>query len=139
MNGKIRNYCFIALVFCLTACSSEHRLLRILKNNPHLYEIFRNDSIYVRDVRVTDSVFFFQKERDTIKLEYATIFRNSDTIRVRQSCPPCTTTITQQILQPTTRTIKEKGLKRTLREKLEDALIPLLCGFLIGFVINIKR
>lgn len=139
MNEKYRIVYVIALVFCFTACSSEHRLLRILKNNPHLYEIFRNDSVYIRDVRVTDSVFFFQKERDTIKLEYATIFRNSDTLRIRQSCPPCTTTITQQILQPTTRTIKEKGYKRTLREKLEDALVPLICGFLIGFIINIKR
>jgi|LauGreDrversion4_2_1035121.scaffolds.fasta_scaffold742375_2 hypothetical protein len=139
MNGKNRIYYFIALVFCLASCTAQHRLSRILKNNPHLYEIFRNDSIYVRDVRVTDSVFFFQKESDTIRLEYATIFRNSDTIRIRQSCPSCTTYISQQVIQPTQRTIKERGQKRTLREKLEDALLPLICGFLIGFIINIKR
>lgn len=139
MNDKFRIVLGIALVFCFTACSSEHRLLRILKNNPHLYEIFSNDSVSIRNVRITDSVFFFQKESDTIRLEYATIYRNSDTFRIRQSCPPCTTYITKQILQPTTRTIKEKGQKRTLREKLEDAILPLICGFLIGFILNIKR
>ena len=139
MNGTIRILLIYFMVFCAVSCSSEHRLLRILKNNPTLYEIFRNDSIYVRDVRVTDSVFFFQKEQDTIKFEYATIYRHADTLRIRQSCPPCTTYITKQILQPTQKYIKEKGYQRSLREKLEDSVLPLICGFLIGFIINIKR
>jgi len=139
MNGKIRNYCCIALVLCITSCSPSSRLLRILKNNPYIYENFRRDSIQIRNVRTTDSVFFFQKERDTIRFENATIYRESDTLRLVQSCPPCTTYLSKTILQPTQKIIKEKSVKRSLREKLEDALLALICGFFVGFIINIKR
>ena len=139
MNGKFRNYCYFALVLCITSCSPSDRLLRILKNNPNIYENYRRDSIQIRNVRTTDSVFFFQKERDTITFENATIYRESDTLRLVQSCPSCTTFITQQILQPSQKIIKEKSVKRSLREKLEDALLALICGFFVGFIINIKR
>ena len=139
MNGKIRYYCYLALVLCLASCSASDRLLRILKNNPHIYENFRRDSIQIRNVRTTDSVFFFQKERDTIRFENATIYRESDTLRLVQSCPPCTTYLSKTILQPTQKIIKEKSVKRSLREKLEDALLALICGFFVGLILNIKR
>ena len=82
--------------------------------------------------------FFFTKEKDTITLQNATIYRSSDTVRIRQSCPPCTTYIAKTILQPTERITKEKGFKRSLREKLEDAILPIILGILIALLIRRK-
>ena len=138
MDGRYRIFYTLCLVSCLTSCSSEHRLLRLLKNHPLLYETFRYDSIRVKTALVQDSIFFFHKEKDTLYFNNATIYRNSDTIRLRQSCPPCTTYITKQILQPTQKYIKEKGYKRSLREKLEDAIFPIIIGILFGFIVTRK-
>ena len=82
--------------------------------------------------------FFFTKENDTITFNNATIYRNSDTLRLVQSCPPCTTTITKQILQPTKEYFKEKRYQRSLREKLEDAIFPFIVGILVCALISKK-
>ena len=63
---------------CFTSCSPQYRLSRLLQNNPYLYEIFRHDSLHIRNVLSTDSVFFFTKERDTITFQNATININND-------------------------------------------------------------
>ena len=138
MNVNVRIFCVLGLGIIFNSCSPEYRLRRILKNNPTLYEIFTHDSIHIRDVVVQDSVFFFTKEKDTIRFENATIYRTHDTIRLRQSCPPCTTLIQQQILRPSKETIKEKGIKRSFREKLEDAIFPFIMGFLLALLIRRK-
>ena len=134
--GTFRNFCILTMGIYLSACSPQSRLLRLLKNNPHLYETFRYDSVYVRNVNSTDSVFFFTKEKDTITFNNATIYREFDTLRLVQSCPPCTTYVSKTILQPTQKVIKEKGYKRSLREKLEDSIFPILIGLLLGFIIT---
>lgn len=137
-NDKIRIFCIYVMGCCLISCSPQYRLSRLLQNNPYLYEIFRHDSLHIRNVVSTDSVFFFTKEKDTITLQNATIYRSSDTVRIRQSCPPCTTYIAKTILQPTERITKEKGFKRSLREKLEDAILPIILGILIALLIRRK-
>lgn len=134
--GTFRNYCLLLMGVCLTACSPQFRLSRLLKNNPHLYEIFRHDSVYVRDVNSTDSVFFFHKEKDTITFNNATIYREFDTLRLVQSCPPCTTYLSKTILQPTQKLLKETRYKRSLREKLEDSIFPIIIGLLLGLIIT---
>ena len=136
MYGTYRNLCYLFVGICFMSCSPQHRLSRLLKNNPNLYEIFRHDSILVRNEILSDSVFFFKSEKDTIVFNNATIFRHFDTIRLRQSCPPCTTYLSKTILQPTEKIIKEKGYKRSLREKLEDSIFPLLIGLLLGLIIT---
>ena len=123
---------------CFTACSPQFRLQRLLQNNPYLYEIFTHDSVRVQNVMVSDSVFFFTKEKDTIRFENATIFRHSDTLRLIQSCPPCTTYVSKTILQPSQTITKEKGFKRSLREKLEDAILPIILGIFIALLIRKK-
>jgi len=137
-NERYRIFYICIVGLCLTACSPSNRLSRLLKNNPYLYEIFTHDSIRVQTSVVSDSIFFFTKEKDTITFNNATIYRKSDTLRLVQHCPPCTTYITKQILQPTQKYIKEKGFKRSLREKLEDAIFPILIGLLLGFIITRK-
>ena len=136
--GTYRNFCILAMGICFSACSPQYRLSRLLKNNPHLYEIFRYDSVYIRDVNSTDSVFFFTKEKDTITFNNATIYREFDTLRLVQSCPPCTTYVSKTILQPTQKLLKETRYKRSLREKLEDSIFPILIGLLLGFIITRK-
>ena len=137
-NDKIRIFCICVMGCCLSSCSPQYRLSRLLQNNPYLYEIFRHDSLHIENVVHTDSVFFFTKEKDTITFQNATIYRNSDTIRIRQSCPPCTTYIAKTILQPTERITKEKGFKRSLREKLEDAILPIIVGILLALLYKKK-
>lgn len=136
MNDKFRIFCIFFLGLYLSSCSPEYRLSRLLKNNPYLYEIYTHDSVRVQTFNTTDSVFFFNKQNDTIRFENATIYRNSDTIRIRQSCPPCTTYVSKTILQPTQKLLKETRYKRSLREKLEDAIFPILIGLLLGFIIT---
>lgn len=138
MYGTIRIFCICIVGIYLNSCSPQYRLQRLLKNNPSLYEVFRYDSIRVKNVVVQDSVFFFTKEKDTLYFNNATIYRSSDTIRLRQSCPPCTTYIQQQILRPTEKTISEKRFKRSLREKLEDAIFPLIVGILLTILLRRK-
>lgn len=137
-NDKVRIFCICVMGLCFTACSPQYRLQRLLQNNPYLYEIFTHDSVRVQNVMVSDSVFFFTKEKDTIRFENATIFRHSDTLRLVQSCPPCTTFYTKTILQPTQKLVKEKGRERTLREKLEDAIFPLIVGILLAIIFRRK-
>lgn len=136
MYDKLRIFgiCFLGLY--LSSCSPEYRLQRLLKNNPYLYEIYTHDSIRIQTFNTTDSVFFFQKQTDTIRFENATIYRHFDTLRLRQSCPPCTTYITKTIMQPTEKYFKEKKFKRSLREKLEDSILPILVGFLLALLIK---
>ena len=136
--GTYRNFCILVMGICFCACSPQYRISRLLKNNPDLYEIFRHDSVYIRDVNSTDSVFFFTKEKDTIVFSNATIYREFDTLRLVQSCPPCTTYLSKTILQPTERITKEKGFKRSLREKLEDSILPIIIGLLLGLIITRK-
>ena len=138
MNGTFRIFCICIVGLCFSSCSPQYRLRNILKNNPHLYENFRYDSIRIENAVVQDSLFFFTKEKDTITFNNATIYRNSDTIRFVQSCPPCTTTITKQILQPTEKYFKEKRYQRSLREKLEDAIFPFIVGILVCALISKK-
>ena len=138
MYGTYRNLCYLFMGICFSACSPQYRLSRLLENNPNLYEVFRHDSVLVRNELHTDSLFFFKSEKDTIVFNNATIFRHLDTIRLVQSCPPCTTYLSKTILQPTQKIIKEKGYKRSLREKLEDSIFPLLIGLLLGFIITRK-
>jgi len=137
-HGTYRTYCILFVAICFVSCSPQFRLSRLLKNNPHLYEIFRHDSVYVRDVNSTDSVFFFTKEKDTITFNYATIYREFDTLRLVQSCPPCTTYVSKTILQPTQKLLKETRYKRSLREKLEDSIFPIIIGLLLGLIITRK-
>jgi len=138
MNGTYRIYCLWIVGLCLSACSPQSTLSRLLKNHPYLYENFRYDSIRVENAVVQDSVFFFTKEKDTITFNNATIFRHFDTLRLVQSCPPCTSYVSKTILQPTQKLIKEKGHERSLREKLEDAIFPFIIGFLFCFIITRK-
>lgn len=133
-NDKLRIFCICVMGLCLTACSPEYRLQRLLKNNPHLYEIYSHDSIRIRNVVSTDSLFFFTKEKDTIQFNNATIYRHSDTLRLVQSCPPCTTYVSKTILQPSKTITKEKGFKRSLREKLEDSILPIIVGILLALL-----
>jgi len=129
--GTFRNFCVCIVGLCITSCTPQYRLQRLLKNNPYLYENFRYDSISIKNAVVQDSLFFFTKEKDTLYFNNATIYRNADTLRLIQSCPPCTTTITKQILQPTKEYFKEKRYQRSLREKLEDAVFPFIIGMLV--------
>jgi len=138
MNGTIRFYCICIVGLYLSSCSPQYRLRSILKNHPYLYENFRYDSIRIENAVVQDSLFFFTKEKDTLYFNNATIYRNSDTLRLVQSCPPCTTTITKQILQPTKEYFKEKRYQRSLREKLEDAIFPFIVGILVCALISKK-
>ena len=103
---------------------------------PYLYENFRHDSIRIENVLVQDSVFFFTKEKDTITFNNATIYREFDTLRLVQSCPPCTTYVSKTILQPTQKLLKETRYKRSLREKLEDSIFPIIIGLLLGLIIT---
>jgi hypothetical protein len=135
-NDKVRIFCIYVMGVCLTSCSPQYRLSRILQNNPYLYEIFRHDSLHIRNVQITDSVFFFTKERDTITFQNATIYRSSDTLRIRQYCPPCTTYVSTTKIQPKETLIKEKGFKRSFFQKLEDAIFPIIIGLLIGIIIK---
>jgi hypothetical protein len=121
---------------CLSACSPQSTLSRLLKNHPYLYENFRNDSIRIENVLVQDSVFFFTKEKDTITFSNATIYREFDTLRLVQSCPPCTTYLSKTILQPTQKLLKETRYKRSLREKLEDGIAFICVGILFALVIR---
>ncbi len=138
MYGTIRFYCICIVGLYFSSCSPQYRLRSILKNHPYLYENFRYDSIRIENAVVQDSVFFFTKEKDTITFQNATIYRSSDTLRIRQSCPPCTTYIAKTILQPSQTITKEKGFKRSLREKLEDAILPIILGILIALLIRRK-
>ena len=138
MNGTFRFYCICFVGLCFSSCSPQYRLRSLLKTHPYLYENFRYDSIRIENAVVQDSLFFFTKEKDTITFNNATIYRNSDTLRLVQSCPPCTTTITKQILQPTEKYFKEKRYQRSLREKLEDAIFPFIVGILLCALISKK-
>ena len=133
-NDKLRIFCIYIVGLSIVACSPQYRLQRLLKNNPHLYEIYSHDSIRIRNVVSTDSLFFFTKEKDTIHFNNATIFRHSDTLRLVQSCPPCTTYLSKTILQPSKTISKEKGFKRSLREKLEDSILPIIVGILLALL-----
>lgn len=133
-NDKLRIFCIYLVGLSITACSPQYRLQRLLKNNPHLYEIYSHDSIRIQNVVSTDSLFFFTKEKDTIHFNNATIFRHSDTLRLVQSCPPCTTYLSKTILQPSQTITKEKGFKRSLREKLEDSILPIIVGILLALL-----
>ena len=129
--GTIRIFCICIVGIYLNSCSPQYRLQRLLENHQYLYENFRYDSIRIQNAVVQDSLFFFTKEKDTLYFNNATIYRNADTLRLVQSCPPCTTTITKQILQPTKEYFKEKRYERSLREKLEDAVFPFVIGMLV--------
>ena len=134
--ATFRIYCLCLVGVCFSACSPQSTLSRLLKNHPYLYENFRHDSIRIENVLVQDSVFFFTKEKDTITFNNATIYREFDTLRLIQSCPPCTTYVSKTILQPTQKLLKETRYKRSLREKLEDSIFPIIIGLLLGLIIT---
>jgi hypothetical protein len=82
--------------------------------------------------------YFFSQKKKILSHCKTQLYRSSDTLRIRQSCPPCTTYIAKTILQPSQTITKEKGFKRSLREKLEDAILPIILGILIALLIRRK-
>lgn len=136
MNVNRIIYCVIIVGLFVSSCSPVLRLQHLLKKHPYLYETITHDSIRIENVRSTDSLFFFTKEKDTIHFEHATIYRFHDTLRLRQSCPPCTTFVQEQHYQRLKTIVEKEGYKRTLKEKLEEMIIPLVIGIIVGLILR---
>jgi len=119
------------LLGCLASCNPHNRFLRLVKHNPYLLELYRSDSVKIQTFESTDTILFFQSQRDTLFAENTIIYRDSNTIRLVRHERPCTTFISKNIQIPT----KEKIIKETKYEKDWVTTIKWLCVLvsLIGF------
>jgi len=127
----------IASFLLLSGCSPSMRLTRILEKNPELLKLFGHDTTIVHTYQSKDSTFIFTKTQDTIRTEFTTVYRNNDTIRIRSSCPPCTTTIKETYLQPQKSIRTIEGQKWTFRQQI-GFLILILSVYSIGLFIGYK-
>lgn len=97
------------LLGLVSACSPYTRFVRLIKHNPYLLELYRTDSVRVQTFKTTDTILFFNSEKDTLRTENTIIFRDSNTIRLVRYERPCTTYLSKNINIPS----KEKVIKET--------------------------
>ncbi|MFN5351207.1 MAG: hypothetical protein ACK5BE_01130, partial [Alphaproteobacteria bacterium] len=81
-NENIRNpiLLLIVLLFIAPGCRNFGRIV----------EVYKTDTIKIKDGLVRDTTFVFQKSSDTIRTEYSTIYRTGDTLRLHYIERPCT-------------------------------------------------
>lgn len=99
----------VYLLGLIGACSPYDRFERLIKHNPYLLELYRTDSVKIQTFATTDTLLFFNSQRDTLRTENTIIYRDSNTIRLVRYERPCTTYLSKNISIPT----KEKVIKET--------------------------
>lgn len=125
---------FVFGVFGLafTSCRPSKRLERLQKMHPELFQTSVIDSFSYVAGKTKDTLFFFSKERDTIRTENATVYRYNDTIRLVSRCPGCTTFIRQNTVQP----IKETLVKIPDYE-IMDKMLWVVFGILSIMIVRV--
>ena len=125
-NENIRNpiLLLVVLLFIASGCRNFGRIV----------EVYKTDTIKIKDGLVRDTTFIFQKSSDTIRTEYSTIYRTGDTLRLHYIERPCTTYISKTEIRPTTHT-KETRQERPFYQRLNflDKLILII--ILAGIVL----
>lgn len=90
---------FIIIIFivcCLSSCSAEKRMSRLIKNNPQLVKtdtIWRKDTIYTKGESKDSSFFFYQTDTVVLKQDKLTVkyvFNRDSTVFISGKCDPDT-------------------------------------------------
>jgi hypothetical protein len=107
-------------VLYLVSCSANHRVQRILKNNPELVQNRFRDSIFINEGKIIDTQVVFKTTHDTIQYGGISIIRASDTIRIFGRTEPCTTIIRKQFVSIGDTSRPSRAEIRQQRKKTKD-------------------
>lgn len=101
-------------------------------------EVHKTDTIKIEAGLVRDTTWIFEKNRDTIRTEFATVYRYGDTLRLHYIERPCTTYVSKTETR-TPQPKAEKGPEGPFSALTFWEKALLLLAVAIIFVILLKR
>ncbi len=105
--------------------------------NRRIIQVHKIDTILIDQGKMVDSVFIFEKTRDTFKTDRLTIYRDSNHFRYYFRERNCTTYLSKTIIQPERiREIQAKERKRPIYEILNNLALLLSLFVILLYVIR---
>ncbi len=105
--------------------------------NRRIVQVHKIDTLFIDPGKMVDSVFIFQKSRDTFKTDRLTIYRDSNHFRYYFRERNCTTYLSKTIIQPERiREIQAKERKRPIYEILNNLALLLSLFVILLYVIR---
>lgn len=105
--------------------------------NRRMLQVHKIDTLLIDQGKMVDSVFIFQKSRDTFKTDRLTIYRDSNHFKYFYRERNCTTYLSKTIIQPERiREIKEARQKRPFYEILNNLALLLSLFVILLYVIR---
>ena len=105
--------------------------------NRRMLQVHKIDTLVIDPGKMVDSVFIFQKSRDTFKTDRFTIYRDSNHFRYYFRERNCTTYLSKTIIQPERiREIQAKERKRPIYEILNNLALLLSLFVILLYVIR---
>jgi hypothetical protein len=105
--------------------------------NRRIIQVHKIDTILIDQGKMVDSVFIFEKTRDTFKTDRLTIYRDSNHFRYFFRERNCTTYHSKTIIQPERiREIQAKERKRPIYEILNNLALLLSLFVILLYVIR---
>jgi len=105
--------------------------------NRRMLQVHKIDTVLIDQGKMVDSVFIFQKSRDTFKTDRFTIYRDSNHFRYYFRERNCTTYLSKTIIQPERiREIQAKERKRPIYEILNNLALLLSLFVILLYVIR---
>jgi hypothetical protein len=105
--------------------------------NRRMLQVHKIDTLVIDPGKMVDSVFIFEKTRDTFKTDRLTIYRDSNHFRYFYRERSCTTYLSKTIIQPERiREIQAKERKRPIYEILNNLALLLSLFVILLYVIR---
>ena len=105
--------------------------------NRRMLQVHKIDTLVIDQGKMVDSVFIFEKTRDTFKTDRLTIYRDSNHFRYFYRERNCTTYLSKTIIQPERiREIQAKERKRPIYEILNNLALLLSLFVILLYVIR---
>lgn len=97
--------CYFILVVCavgagVCGCRPSRSLQRLQRLHPELFTHVAETKVHVTEGKTKDTVFYFHRQKDTVRIEGATIYREGETFRYYYTSPACTTRIESHSTTP---------------------------------------
>ena len=108
--------------------------------NRRIIQVHKIDTLVINQGKMVDSVFIFEKSKDTFRSDRLTIYRDSNHFRYFYRERNCTTYYSKTIIQPERlREIQAKERKRPIYERLLNNLTALIGLFVILLYVFRRR
>jgi len=105
--------------------------------NRRIVQVHKIDTLLIDQGKMVDSVFIFEKSRDTFRSDRLTIYRDSNHFRYFYRERNCTTYLSKTIIQPERiREIQAKERKRPIYEILNNLALLLSLFVILLYVIR---